>query len=434
MRYGNEIKITRKILGLNQEDLANENISRNLISDIEKNKVNLVPSKALIIFKVLIEEAAKQEKEININFDELLSDNENYNNLRNMYVIYLELIRATKQDFSISKLKNYKFNLLLHDIGLLKYYVLLKIFEITPESEIEFRTEIMMDALAFLRWERFDKIHDDFKLTLEKATPAANRLGKQNELIYYYKYYEDNMIRYGQTISPKIYYNLALFYKKIKNYSESYNYLERTLFFNRELPIEKKADILNLKGNVCIEVGKISEGIEIYKEVMCMLEFSDLDIPKSYALSNLIYSTSIKRSDINVVKGYLVDLLNLLPKISNERKNLNVLFRNLAISNNYIGDIENSQKFMRCSFEECVTISDSVDLLYEYYKHIANVMNFNTYYEQLISTDVLNLSEKDKNRIMSIVLSIIGNDFLNSNDERASDFKKYIIKNYGGII
>lgn|GEM_PF-5432092 len=434
MKYGNEIKTARKILGLNQDNLANDNLSRNLISDIEKDKINLVPSKALIIYKALIEEAAKQEKNIKLNFDELLGENEVYKNLRNIYSIYLELIESSNYDFSISKLKNYKFNFLRHDIGLLKYYVLLKVFEITPESEIEFRTETLMDALAFLRWEVFNKIQVNFRITLEKITPIANRLGKQEELIYYYKYYEDNMIRSGHSINPKIYYNLALFYKKIENYSEAYNYLERTLFFSRDLPIEKITDILNLKGNVCIEIGKISEGIETYQEVMTMLEFSDLDIPKSYALSNLLYSTSINQSDVNVVKGYLVDLLNLLPKIRNERKNLNVLYRNIAISYNYVGDFENSQKFMKISFDECTTNSDSVDLLYEYYKHIQNVMRFNIFYEQLISAEMLNLSEKDKNRIMSIVLSIIGNDFISSNDERANDFKKYIIKNYGGIV
>lgn len=433
MKYGNDIKKARKILGLSQIDLSNDNISRNLISDIENDKINLVPSKALIIFKLMIEAATKQGTDINLNFDELLIKNENYIKLCEVFNIYRELIRSSNT-LSTSILEEYRIMIQRHDIGLMKYYVFMKLYEVIPEKEFEFRTKVLIETLSFLKWELFDKIHLYFKNVLENVTPIANRLGKHSELIHYYKYYEENMVSSGYSIDPKFYYNLALFYKKIENYIESYNYIERTLLFDKALSIEQRADLLILKGNISVENKEFEDAIVTYKEVLKILKHNNYKIQESYALSNLIYCMTLNKNEHILIKEYYIELRNLIPYIESERKNINVLYRNLAIAADYLGDAENLIIFIQFSFEECTTKSDTIDLLYKYYKYIPNAITLVPFNEHLIKIQVSTVSEKDRIKLMSIVLSIIANNYSCNNYEMAKDFNKYIINNYGGSI
>lgn len=57
MSYGQMIRTDRKKLGFNQLNLANDNISRTLISEIEKSNMSLITTKALLIYKKLINES-----------------------------------------------------------------------------------------------------------------------------------------------------------------------------------------------------------------------------------------------------------------------------------------------------------------------------------------------------------------------------------------
>ena len=75
MSYGQMIRTDRKKLGFNQLNLANDNISRTLISEIEKSNMSLITTKALLIYKKVINESDLVNIERDVNFDGVLKDN-----------------------------------------------------------------------------------------------------------------------------------------------------------------------------------------------------------------------------------------------------------------------------------------------------------------------------------------------------------------------
>lgn len=71
---GDKIKLIRKKYGLRQDDIVGEEVTRNLISQIEHNKAKLTKSTAEIIIKNLKEIAKKNNLEMDVTADYLLED------------------------------------------------------------------------------------------------------------------------------------------------------------------------------------------------------------------------------------------------------------------------------------------------------------------------------------------------------------------------
>ena len=101
MEYNYIIKEAREKLGIYKRDLAGENLSKNLLSNIEAGKTNLTPQKALMLYRRFLEISLKKEIFIEVDFDELLYNNDEYNRLKeaNSICKMLKDVLDSKRDY-----------------------------------------------------------------------------------------------------------------------------------------------------------------------------------------------------------------------------------------------------------------------------------------------------------------------------------------------
>lgn len=409
MNYGQMIRVARKKLSLNQSDLANNKISRTLISEIEKGNTNLVTSKALLIYKKIIEESYLQKTEVQVNFDEVLKNNFEYTQLKQGKEILMSLSHRVNGGKSISKfeLENYRVFALRSDIGIFKYYIFSAIAS-NIKADDAFKMKVLFNALDFLKWLNFEDVYKKYDETLKEVTKAAYKEGLFEELIHYYEYQKEGLIEIREFIEPRVYYNLFLFNEMIKKYEVAYRYLNAYLDYSTSLDEDDYHDALLGIPRLSTKAGDYEKGIKQYEDLLSRFVVERYKQQRSIILSNILFNISKSKNtfDSKKIEIYLEELTNMLPEILEVRDFPSELLVNIAIGYGLINKEKEANAFVKRAFEQSKTSVLKANVIIDAFNNI-DAINLEIIVKNITEIKLAALIRKDEFMLVLLKLQKI---------------------------
>lgn len=408
MKYGAMIKNARKKMDLIQADLSNNNLSRAIVSDIEKGKTRLVPSKGLLIYEYLVIQSIDKKIDIELNFDNLLKDNYRYNQLKTAREIVTQLNTSIDGKISISQRQIEQFRLfaLRNDVGLLKYFIFqyIALQLCIPE---EYKLKVLCNALDYLKWQPFDKIHKYYDNTLNDLTPLGFKHAKFDQLLQYYKYFEEGYLDFGLQLEARIYYNIGLLYKQLKDFKLAHKYIERYLDFSRNIPLTKRLNGLIILGNISTLSKDYENALVDYKKVYNLSNSKETQMQRMTVCNSLLYNMiRVKTDNLDLLQKYLNEYLELYPNFLHELYQKHSAYLNVALTFDYLGKTAQAISNLDSAIKTSHSESAKVTVISEAF-HLMSAVSTTWILDNIAMIDYHSLSEYDKNKITSILLIIL---------------------------
>jgi transcriptional regulator with XRE-family HTH domain len=408
MKYGQMIRVARKKLGLNQSDLSNKNISRTLISEIEKENTKLVESKALMIYKKLVKEAYIQDQPIDLDFDGVLKNNFEYVQLKQAREILIFLTDAKKEQKRISKfeLENYRLFALRGEIGIFKYFIFREL-ALHSEDNNEFKVKVLFNALDYLKWLNFKHIHEHYDDTLKAVTPIAYKERLFKELIHYYKYQRDSLIEIEGFIEARVYFNLSLLYEDIGNYEKAFNFLDKYFEYKTRLTLKDYYDALLGKARLSTRSGKYREGIKLYEELLQLISGEKYKLQRSIVLGNMLFNIPKLEEDYSEDKiySYLEELNEMMLEVLEMRNFPSELLVNIGIGYGLINKKEKSIEYVYKAFEYATSNDLIANIIVDTFNNIKKEnIDFDLIVRKIPLVDIDRLI--DKHSFMVVLLKL----------------------------
>jgi tetratricopeptide (TPR) repeat protein len=423
LKYGEMIKKARTDLKLNQSILTSSNLSTAAVSDIEKEKVNLTSSKALLIYEILVTQSFEKNIKIELNFDELLNDNIKYSQMRQARNIIDKLRKAKENNEDVQKfeLENDRLFAIRNDVGMLKYFIFRAIAELTEDKE--FKVKVLFNSLDYLKWLKFEEIHEKYDETLKKVTSISYETQSIKELLNYYEFFEQNSLDLGIQIQPIVYFNLGLLYARMLKYELAYKNVERYIDFNRELELSDRIDALIILGNISTENGEFHKGINIYRKALELCQTGNYVTQEAKLLSNLILNISINNLDLkDEIKTY-IDKLKFISDNSSSYQYSRYL--NLSIGSFYIERFDDFNQYLIQSISFSKSENEKLRVLDEVLKFVKNKDEIKKFEHYLDEIAFEKLSDNSKLIFMTMVFYV-------HNAQLPESLNKYINEYYGG--
>lgn len=265
---GEKVKLIRKTYGLRQEEIAGDDITRNLISVVENNKAGLTSNVAKIITNNINQVC--REKEINFSTTEeyLLEDViSQAKKIADQYIDYINSLENAQITLIGEKLNEI-------DLFLKNYDVEEKKAQLYACIGKKFK-KINQYSKAFYYYLKAYESCNELVLTIKILFSmgfCCTFLSSHEEAINYYnlllKLNPDSEVQY------KANFNLALSYKKINKFKEALNTLarleEHPLILSKS-PIEY-VDCYLLIGICYNELKEYNKAIKIFKELLKFID------------------------------------------------------------------------------------------------------------------------------------------------------------------
>lgn len=438
MIYGILIKEAREALGLFQRDLANENLSRNLLSNIEMNRVRLLPTKALYLYKRIIEIAWSKDIYYTLDFDDILLDNEAYMLLKkaNSFCFKLKQMKEGLCQLDLDEVLIALDFAAKNDVGYIRYHIY-KYASGLLEGLVsnQYLLKIQFDTLDYLRWLKPTEIFEYYDYTLKTTTDLAYKLGEFEALIQYYDVYLEFRKLLDLEIDPKAVYNLSLFNQKIKKYDQALFYIDE--YLRHGLNEVDHHDGLILKAVVLTSSDRVMEGLQIYEDLISVLGI-EAAYERSLCLSNSIYVITSRR--IQEKEGQLPFLIQALIDLLDKRDSKlcrHSLFSNIGLGYSFINEEEKAIEYFMKSFES-VKDDDGfiklITLMRESYQSFRKLGALDYIIEKILTIPVKEVASKCQNDYLKLLILVQKDIYCNDLLDDYSEFCNYISVNFGEVI
>ena len=365
MYLGERVKNAREALGLYQKDLATINLSRNLLSNIELNKTVLTPAKALILFKKIIDQSWIKDIHIDIHFDELLTENEEYQRLKKADATCKELHYIEQLDKE--KIIQYFDETIYYDVlrtsnnGILDCYITYYLAEIFVKIEkLSKAQSYYFKALDYLVNYRIIDFIQQYTKCLYKVIRISLKQDQQSELLKYFKYLEFMYDSSYLEVPAKIYYNLALYSDMNNESQQAIKYLN--IYIGK---IDDPIDIVDaeiMQAIIYTTSNNVSKGISVYKKLLEQPHVTNDAKKMTLCISNIIYNTvhyNLSITPKSLVK-YIDDLNDLTSKNPANPRQYRY-FSSIAQGYYYLGELNKAHRYYSDSF-------NSIENDYDFHK------------------------------------------------------------------
>ncbi|WP_234123074.1 helix-turn-helix domain-containing protein [Clostridium hydrogenum] len=330
---GEKLKAIRQKYGLRQDEISGEDITRNLISEIETNKANITKKTAEIIIKNLKEIAKKKKLKITETVEYLMENQiVQATKILDNYIEELKTLVISKDGSFIEILKKAENFLIDWDIKDKK----LSVYEIAGDyycnnNEMYKSVVYYEKALALI-----SKVFLDKKLLplSRKLSIVYNCVGdykKSIECCEFALNYFDDMPQNDKVIFR---YNNALNYKRINNYEKSLQNIKMAEELVSNSDTSKYIKILNNKASCLYEINKKHEALKVFYEISRLIDKNSLE-DYLINLTNIVHvCLEVNLMDeaiekLNVVVNQLVNLNKNGSCISNIYFELGKIYKEL---------------------------------------------------------------------------------------------------------
>ncbi|WP_234121879.1 helix-turn-helix transcriptional regulator [Clostridium hydrogenum] len=353
---GDKLRLIREKYCLKQDEISGNDITRNLISEIETNKANITKNTAEVIIKNLNELGKKRHFKVTETVEYLLENtNSQANKILSEYIEELKAVAICKDD-SFAK--------------------------------------ILIEIEEFLvNWDITSKKIQVYEM-------AGDYFYNKNEIYKSVLYYEKELTLIDKNILSRtlitVLRKLSMVYTYIDKYEESIKCCEFALTHFRELPKEDSV-IFRFNRALCYKkIGKFKqaiEDIEMAEELVDKVNKVSTYVNILINKSNCLYRLNTYDEALSILN----EILNLIDKNDLEKQ---ILIR-INIINNYI-KVENIEKvkeelkiILKCLKNCTLSIEYGQEIYYEMGK-IYKYVNENNLEEEYY-LKALNLAEKQKN-------------------------------------
>jgi tetratricopeptide (TPR) repeat protein len=378
IRIGDRIRYYRSLLDISREELANQQMSNNLIKYIECGNKNLTLRKAIIIADTLNRIAVEKNIQLFITVKDLI---EPENECAHKFCCE-ELRKLEDKNFDDEKYDSILNIAQQYDLS----EIIIKVYE--KKASNYFSSGKFLEAISLLK----KILEKNEALNISKYTvKSLNTLGSSycmlndySTALEYYKrsYYEFVKNNIGdKTLESKILYNIALCYKKFNNYDETLLYIEKILMMDA---YDKSAyiNVMILKANIYIEQKKYEEALDMYKII------SEFGPNYLYIVHHNMAIAFIRLNKIDESIKYLTKSIN--EQINYETSYLTISLINMALLYKKEGLFKPSIIFFEhavtssIKYKQIMELIESCNNLYEIYSYSNSLQNYQNILYKLI--------------------------------------------------
>lgn len=305
---GEKVRKIRKMIGATQKEVAGDEITRNLISQIENGKTNLSIATTKIIADNMNSIITKKGiKNLYITTEWLLEDIDTQaNNIADNYIKELSIIRLENREYVFfqEKVKEIETFIKRWNVCLKRQY---KIYEIISEiyfmfnkyDESFFKIEISLD-IAIQDKSYSECIRLMLELSRRLDSVGGTSLEHLRTMHLALNMYKENNLNDESTLK-KIYFNTALHHSKLDRYDISIEYLDK-LTRECSLSIRETLDVNLLKANCYEDINRLNEAEKLYLSTLdvALKEYEATVISKIYNSLGTLYR--LKKDKINSLK------------------------------------------------------------------------------------------------------------------------------------
>lgn len=419
---GDKIKLIRKKYGLRQDDIVGEEVTRNLISQIEHNKAKLTRSTAEIIIKNLNEIAKKNDFSIDVTADYLLEDEESQaNSILEDYVDNLRNLIVYKSPRFYESLKKAEEFLIQWDIKEKK----IEIYELAGDY---FYIQNNLEKSVLYYEKAFD--------LLDKTSYSKALLSILRKLSLMYL----NSLKYDRCVEccnfalnhfkdmPEDYvliflFNSALCYYYMKYYEKALEIIDRLEPLIKDTP-SKLIDVLNNKACCFDALNQFDKASEVYSNILKILNDIDPNSNQHLLILSNAMDIYIKLDDKDKVIKYFNLLIAKLPNVDQSDSYLDMAYFHLANAFKYFGDLQKTEEYLLKSLTFVKKYR-----IYSLYEKVINFLtdlyiDFNDF-EKLeeLKNEAIILSNSQKKVCTTVFYKLL--KFLNKNN-RTEDIDKIL--------
>lgn len=318
-----KLKNLRKKYHVKQEEVSGNDVTRNLISQIEHGKANLTKSVAETVIKNLKKIYAKKNVKINETVEYLMEDEKSQAaKILDKYIKELKDLSVYKDNSFIYKLNEVENFIANWDL------VDKKISILELAGDYFFNNNDLYNSSLY---------YEKAKTLINNNVRNENLVSilRKLSMVYFYmdKYEEDIRccdfaLKQFPNMSKEYYsifiFNSSLCYIEIKEYKIALSRLKKIENIVKEINMEKYYELLEQEG-VCLQsLKKYDESLNIFNQVINSLS---KDNHESYiiALFNLV-DTYIKLDKADIAKKYLKDISENIDGISQSSKRVSEIY------------------------------------------------------------------------------------------------------------
>ncbi|PJI10524.1 MULTISPECIES: helix-turn-helix transcriptional regulator [Clostridium] len=386
-----KLKNLRQKYNVKQEEVSGNDVTRNLISQIEHGKANLTKSVAETVIKNLKNICTKRHIRIDETVEYLMEDEKSQaDKMLDKYIAELKDLSFYKDDsftYKLNQVENFMANWDLLDKKI-------AIFELAGDYFFR-NNDLYKSSLYYEKAKALinSNVHN------EKLVSIFRKLS----MVYYYmnKYEEDIKccdfaLKRFPNMSKEYYsifiFNSSLCYIEIKEYRIALLQLKKIESIVKEINMDKYYELLEQEG-VCFQYLKeYDKSLSIFNQVINSLS---KDNHESYiiALFNLV-DTYIKLDNVDMARKYLKDISENIDGISQSSKRVSQIYCETAKLCKKLNDLKLAKAYFLKSLDYAK--------LYNQYSIANNTLS------DLFDIYVIDEDDKRINEIKDIFLSVIG--------------------------
>lgn len=419
MYLGDRIKRTREKLGLIQMNLQTPNLSRNLLSGIEHNKTTLTPAKALILYKQFIDYSWIRDIEIDIHFDEVLDQNQEYKKLKEANQVCHKLYHMIKHDEMDSLEVDY--NILDQyrnvDLGMLGFSIPYFLGQIAyKRKELKRAQKLYYKALDNLIVTRRIDVIENFRDCAYDLLLVCRALNDEKQVLKYYKHIEYMCLASKQEVPAGILYNLSLYSEISGEFEQAISYLND--YSELELNTYDRIEARIMKANIYSSMKELTKSSAMYIDILS----TESEISYEYqalCLGNVI--NDIIDSDSTVyddnISEYRAKLMDIIKSKTNTVYNYKQ-YSSIARSYEYFDDYENAYEYYVTSFKSIDHDHDfnkTITVLLESYATFKKLGHLDDFISLILKVSIDKINCKSKVQLLTLIAKLQADLLQNQN-------------------
>lgn len=410
MNYGAMIRNAREELSLYLRDLSQENLSFNLLSNIEKGKTKLTKQKALMLYKTILKYSWEKKIFPEINFDLILEDNAEYLVLKRAHEYCSELLIRFNSDeeMSIEQYDLAKDLAIVKEVNFFSYYIYYLSANLLPSNKLNEKYEAYCKALDYLYWSDISENIYKFKSCLEESITIAYKLSNHKTLVKYYELLLDAQKKYSYRIDSTIYYNLALFNNILGESNIALKYLNKYIDYNIDCSFVDDLDSMILKASILGKLSNFDEAIKLNIKILDKLRGNGLEYQESICLSNNIYwCTLIDSDDCKImISNNIKRLQEIFEIIADKRKSNDGLYLNIGLGYSSLGNLSGASEYIKKALDTVPNDKRRVVVLEDAFDVLIKLEEFETLLKVFEDIAVKDLEEKELIKYLKLLLKL----------------------------
>lgn len=410
MNYGAKVKAARRFLRLTQADIATNKLSRNLLSNIEMGKTNLIPQKAIMIYERTIELSCFYEKFVDLELDGILKGDERYEAIKVVYHTCFKLKHAVDDHVMLEESEFLSTHSLVDkmDIGIIRFYYFLFLARYYDAKMLKEKACFYyFKALDYLRWQDPEETLMQYEKTLKEATYAANHLNKYHELVGYNYILLERKEAFEIDFNITIYYNLAFYLTQIKSYDKALEYLDLYLSKIKSIANDQRINASLIKASIYFDLEAFDKAVAIYEEILPLCNPNRRLVQRTMVLNNLVHTQA--RYDLvshpYEFKMHLEELISLSHEMS-QKQELRMTYSNIGLAYLYFEDDAKSYEYTLKALDYSKSQDDLITVLKSNINTLLKVKSFDLIRSKINEINYKELNQNDRLEYKELIISI----------------------------